>query len=170
VRQSQAALRYGDRGSSSDSNSYKGLPSLLRLRSTDPREPPAIFANYLAHPADLHRLVEGTKVVRQISKTQALAPFYAQEEEPGQQVQNDAEIAEYIRNTVQTCYHPVGTCKMGRDEMAVVDEQLRVHGIKGLRVVDASIMPTIVNGNTNAPTITIAEKASDLIRGKQGRR
>lgn len=148
-----------------------GLPQSrghLQLRSTDPAEHPAIFANYLANPDDLHRLVEGVKVVRRINKAQALAPFYAQEVEPGPEVQSDAEVAEYIRNTAQTAYHPVGTCKMGRDELAVVDEQLRVHGITGLRVVDASIMPTIVNGNTNATTIMIAEKASDLIRGKQG--
>lgn len=118
-----------------------------------------------AHPTDLHRLVEGVKAIRRINKTQALAPFYAQEVEPGQQVQSDAEIIEYIRNTAQSAYHPAGTCKMGRDELAVVDEQLRVHGIEGLRVVDASIMPTIVNGNTNATIIMIAEKASDLIRG-----
>jgi choline dehydrogenase len=149
-----------------------GLPQSrghLQLRSTDPGEHPAIFANYLANPDDLDRLVEGVKVVRRINKTRALAPFYAQEVEPGPEVQSDAEIAEYIRNTAQTAYHPVGTCKMGRDELAVVDEQLRVHGITGLRVVDASIMPTIVNGNTNATTIMIAEKASDLIRGKPGK-
>jgi choline dehydrogenase len=141
----------------------------LQLRSTYPREHPAIFANYLEHPSDLHRLVEGVKVVRRLNKTQALSPFHAQEVEPGPQVESDAAIAEYIRNTAQTAYHPVGTCKMGRDELAVVDEQLRVYGIEGLRVVDASIMPTIVNGNTNATTIMIAEKASDLIRGKQGK-
>lgn len=138
----------------------------LRLRSTDPREHPAIFANYLAHPTDLHRLVEGVKVVRRINRTRAFAPFYAQEIEPGQQVQSDAKIVEYIRNTVQSAYHPVGTCKMGQDELAVVDEQLRVRGIEGLRVVDASIMPTIVNANTNATTIMIAEKASDILSMK----
>ncbi len=139
----------------------------LRLRSTDPREHPALFANYLAHPADLQTLVEGVKVVRRINQTQAFAPFYAEEVAPGQQVQSDAELVEYIRNTVQPYYHLVGTCKMGQDNLAVVDAQLRVHGIEGLRVVDASIMPTIVNGNTNAPTIMIAEKIADLLRNKQ---
>ena len=139
----------------------------LRLRSSDPREHPAIFANYLEHPADLQRLVEGVKVVRRLNRTQALAPFYAEETVPGQQVQSDAEIVQYIRSSVQSYYHPVGTCKMGQDELAVVDEQLRVHGVEGLRVVDASIMPSIVNGTTNAPTIMIAEKISDLLGKKQ---
>jgi len=139
----------------------------LRLRSTDPREHPAIFANYLAHPADLQRLVEGVKVVRRLNQTQALAPFYAEETVPGQQVQSDAEIVQYIRSSVQSYYHPVGTCKMGQDELAVVDEQLRVYGVESLRVVDASIMPSIVNGTTNAPIIMIAEKISDLLGKKQ---
>lgn len=136
----------------------------LTLRSTDPREHPAIFANYLANPADLQALVEGVKLVRQINRTQALTPFYAEEVAPGQQVQSDAAIVEYIRNHALGMNHQVGTCKMGHDRLAVVDEQLRVHGIEGLRVVDASIMPTIVNGNTNAATIMIAEKTAHLLR------
>ncbi len=140
----------------------------LTLRSTNPREYPEIFANYLEDSTDLERLVEGVKIVRRINQTQALASFYGGPGQPGLQVQSDAEIIEYIRDNAQTFFHPGGTCKMGHDEMAVVDEQLRVHGVEGLRVVDASIMPTIVNGNTNAPTIMIAEKASDLIRGKRG--
>lgn len=135
----------------------------LQLRSTDPREHPAIFANYFADPVDMQRLVEGVKVVRRLNQTQAFAPFYEQEVAPGQQVQSEAELVEYIRNNVQTFYHPIGTCKMGHEKLAVVDEQLRVHGVEGLRVVDASIMPTIVNGNMNAPTIMIAEKISDLL-------
>jgi len=136
----------------------------LALRSTDPREHPVLFANYLANPTDLQALVQGVKIVRRINQTQALAPFYAEEVAPGSQVQSDTEIVEYIRNHVQGMQHQVGTCKMGHDHQAVVDEQLRVHGVEGLRVVDASIMPTIVNANTNAATIMIAEKGANLLR------
>jgi choline dehydrogenase len=98
-----------------------------------------------------------------LNQTKAYAPFFEEELYPGPHVRSDNEIVEYIRNHAQTMFHPVGACKMGHDEMAVVDSQLRVHGIEGLRVVDASIMPTIPNGNTNAPVIMIAEKAADLI-------
>jgi choline dehydrogenase len=102
----------------------------------------------------------------ELNQTKAYAPFFEEELYPGPHVRSDNEIVEYIRNHAQTMFHPVGTCKMGHDEMAVVDSQLRVHGIEGLRVVDASIMPTIPNGNTNAPVIMIAEKAADLISGQ----
>lgn len=137
----------------------------LTLRSTDPRQYPAFHANYLANEADLRVLVEEVKQARRLGQTQAFAPFYQEEILPGPLVQSDQEIVAYLRNGVQSLYHPVGTCKMGYDDQAVVDEQLRVHGVEGLRVVDASIMPTVVNGNTNAPTIMIAEKIADLLRG-----
>jgi choline dehydrogenase len=137
----------------------------LVLRSTDPTQQPAIYANYLASETDMQVLVEGVKLARRLGQTKAFAPFYGVETHPGPQVQSDKEIIEYLWGNVETLYHPVGTCKMGQDDLAVVDEQLRVRGIEGLRVVDASIMPTIVNGNTNAPTIMIAEKAADLLRG-----
>lgn len=104
-------------------------------------------------------------MVRRLNQTKAFAPFYQGDAHPGPQVQSDKEMVEFIRNHLQTMYHPVGTCKMGHDDLAVVDEQLCVYDIEGLRVVDASIMPTIVNGNTNAPTIMIAEKIADLLRG-----
>jgi choline dehydrogenase len=110
-------------------------------------------------------LVEGTKLARRLAHTKAFAPFHDVETLPGPHIQSDEDIISYIRRTAETIYHPVGTCKMGNDSLAVVDEQLRVRGIEGVRVVDASIMPTVVNGNTNAPTIMIAEKASDLIKG-----
>ncbi|QBD80391.1 choline dehydrogenase [Ktedonosporobacter rubrisoli] len=139
----------------------------LKLRSTNPREHPAIFANYFEDPADLERLVKGVKIVQRINQAKALGSFYGAPIEAALQGQSDAEIVEYIRNNAQTLYHPVGTCKMGHDEMAVVDEQLRVHGVEGLRVVDASIMPTLIHGNTNAPTIMIAEKTADLLRKNQ---
>jgi choline dehydrogenase len=137
----------------------------LELRSTDPRVYPAIHANYLENQEDLQKLVKGIKLVRRLNHTKAFAPYYEQDINPSQQAQSDIEIAEFIRSSLRTTYHPVGTCKMGHDDLAVVDDQLRVYGVEGLRVVDASIMPTIVNGNTNAPTIMIAEKSADLLRG-----
>jgi len=137
----------------------------LSLRSTDPAQHPAISANYMASEADLQVLVEGIKLARRLAHAKAFDPFRGEEMLPGRQVQSDEELVAYVRSSAETLYHPVGTCKMGHDELAVVDEQLRVRGVEGLRVIDASIMPTIVNGNTNAPTIMIAEKAADLLRG-----
>ncbi|HEY6409867.1 MAG TPA: GMC oxidoreductase, partial [Ktedonobacteraceae bacterium] len=137
----------------------------IALRSTNPAEAPIIQPNYFADEADMQVLVEGVKIARKLGETQAFAPFRDVETHPGPQAQSDEEIAEYIRNHVETLYHPVGTCKMGNDSMAVVDAHLRVNGVEGLRVIDASIMPTVVGGNTNAPTIMIAEKAADLIKG-----
>jgi choline dehydrogenase len=138
----------------------------LELRSTDPTVYPAITANYLASEEDMRVLVEGVKLARRLGQSHAFDAFRGEEALPGPQVASDEEIAAFIRATAETLYHPVGTCKMGRDAQAVVDDQLRVHGIQGLRVIDASIMPTIVNGNTNAPTIMIAEKAADLLKGR----
>jgi choline dehydrogenase len=135
----------------------------LRLRSTDPTQPPAIYANYFAYPADLQTLFKGVQLARSLSKTRAYAPFYEAEGEPGSRIQNDQDLLDYTRTTAETTFHPTGPCKMGHDVMAVVDEQLRVHGIEGLRVVDASIMPIIPNGNTNGPVIMIAEKAAGLM-------
>ncbi len=137
----------------------------IALRSTNPEEAPIIQPNYFAVEADMQDLIEGVKIARKLGETQAFSPFRDVETHPGPQAQSDEEIAEYIRNHVETLYHPVGTCKMGNDSMAVVDAHLRVRGVEGLRVIDASIMPTVVGGNTNAPTIMIAEKAADLIKG-----
>ena len=136
----------------------------LTLRSTDPTQHPAIFANYLAKQEDGEKLVTGIQLVRRLNQTKALAAFYQEDAHPGAQLQRAEELVEFVRNNIQSFYHPVGTCKMGHDALAVVDEQLRVRGTEGLRVVDASIMPTIVNGNTNAATIMIGEKAADLIK------
>ena len=133
----------------------------LTLRSPDPTQHPAIYANYFSAEEDLQALVEGVKLVRRLAQTKAYAPFYEREEIPGPQIQSDEHIIEFLRTSVQTMFHPIGTCKMGNDTMAVVDEHLRVYGIENLRVVDASIMPTIPSGNTNAPTIMIAEKIAD---------
>lgn len=136
----------------------------IKLRSNNPLEPPLIQPNYLANEADLPPLVEGVKIARKIVQARAFDSFRGEELVPGDQVQQEEDIQEFIRNHAQTLYHPVGTCKMGNDAMAVVNSRLQVHGVQGLRVVDASIMPSIVGGNTNAPTIMIAEKAADLIK------
>jgi choline dehydrogenase len=136
----------------------------ITLCSSDPLESPAIQPNYLASEADVKVLVEGVKFARRLAQTKAFDPFLGAEVTPGPQVQTDQAIAETLCNTAETIYHPVGTCKMGSDPMAVVDAELRVRGILGLRVVDASIMPTMVSGHTNAVTIMIAEKAADLIK------
>jgi len=136
----------------------------LTLRSTDPTQPPAIFANYLAHEADQQTLVKGMKLVRRLAQTTSFARYTERETIPGSQVQSDAQIVEFLRENGRTISHPVGTCKMGHDEMAVVDEQLRVRGVEGLRIADAAIMPTLIGGNTNAASIMIGEKAADMIR------
>lgn len=136
----------------------------ISLRSNRPADPPVIQANYLAEEADRRVLVEGVKLSRELAQTKAFAAFRGAEAFPGPQIKSAEAIAGYVRNNVQTLYHPVGTCKMGHDALAVVDEQLRVHGLEGLRVVDASVMPSIVGGNTNAPTIMIAEKAAAMIK------
>lgn len=139
----------------------------LTLRSPDPFDDPAMDPQYLTEDKDMEILVEGIKKGREIAQADSLDEYRGEEIWPGEDVQSDQEIEEHIRKTAHTVYHPVGTCKMGDDDMAVVDDQLRVHGVEGLRVVDASVMPTIVGGNTNGPTIAIAEKAADLIKGKQ---
>ena len=140
----------------------------IGLRSSDPLDDPAIFPNYLSTEEDRRALREGTKMVRALARQPALEAICGAEETPGKAVRSDAEIDAWIRATGETIYHPVGTCRMGRagDAMAVVDAQLRVQALAGLRVVDASVMPTLVGGNTNAPTIMIAEKAADMIRGR----
>src|SRR5207237_2946289 len=110
---------------------------------------------------------EGINLCRKVGQAAAFEPFRGRELYPGPDVQGDAAMTDYIRAVAVTADHPVGTCKMGSDPLSVVDAELRVHGLEGLRVVDASIMPAIVSGNTNAPTIMIAEKSGDLITGKQ---
>lgn len=143
---------------------YPNSKGRITLRSSSPLEPPIIQPNYLASEADLQGLTEGLKLARKIVQMSAFNTFRGEELFPGIQVQQDEDIHTFIRNTAETLYHPVGTCKMGNDAMSVVNSRLQVHGVQGLRVVDASIMPSIVGGNTNAPTIMIAEKAADLIK------
>jgi choline dehydrogenase-like flavoprotein len=123
-----------------------------------------IDPNFLGEGDDLQRLLKGFKLMRELLHQPALASPGARESARSAAAQSDADIAQFIRNYGDTIYHPVGTCRMGQGEGDVVDAQLKVHGIAGLRVVDASIMPRIISGNTNAPTIMIAEKAADLIK------
>ncbi len=154
---------------------FTGAVSLTRLqnigsvslRSSNLNDPPTIRMNYLQNQADVQKLVEGIKLIRQVFQSSVFDEFRGEEIAPGAEVQSDEALVAYIRNNCSTVWHPVGTCKMGIDSMAVVDPELRVHGIEGLRVVDASIMPTITTGNTNAPTIMIGEKAADLIKSSR---
>ena len=133
------------------------------IGSPDPHDYPAIHPNYLSTPLDQQTVVASMRLARKLTQTNALSKFIVQEKVPGAKVTTDEDLLEMARNISQTIYHPTSTCKMGSDKMAVVDHRLKVHGIARLRVVDASIMPTITSGNTNAPTIMIAEKASDMI-------
>jgi choline dehydrogenase-like flavoprotein len=135
----------------------------LRLRSANPLDRPAIDPKYLSDPDDLRLTLLGLRLARRIAASRAFAKVVAAEVWPGPSAISDADLASYVRRTASTYFHPVGTCKMGSDEMSVVDAALRVHGIEGLRVADGSIMPTLVSGNTNAPIIMIGEKAADLL-------
>ena len=137
---------------------------LQRLANADPQTAPLIDPAFLQDPDDVARLVRGFREVRRIMGQPALARHGGRESAASAEAQTDAQIEQFVRRHADTIYHPVGTCRMGQDKMAVVDAQLRVHGVPGLRVVDASVMPRIVSGNTNAPTIMIAEKAADWIR------
>ena len=135
----------------------------LTLRSADPKDPPIIDPNYLAVAEDMDVIVKGLKIARKILKSKAFDAYRGEEHLPGATVQSDAALQEFVRNWAQNIYHPVGTCKMGHDPLAVVNDRLQVHGIQGLRVADASIMPVIINANTNNPCIMIGEKCADLI-------
>ncbi len=137
----------------------------LELRSANPADPPAMHPNYLATETDRRTIVDGLKLARRLLGTPDMQHFITSEYIPGDAVQTDEQLLEYARQYGGTVFHPTSTCKMGSDPMAVVDAELRVHGIGGLRVVDASIMPAVVSGNTNAAAIMIAEKAADLVRG-----
>ena len=137
----------------------------VKVESPDSLAYPKIYPNYLSDERDCTVAVDGIKVARRIAEAPALRDCIIDEYVPGKEYQTDSELLDAARRHSQTIYHPAGTCKMGNDASAVVDHQLRVHGLEGLRVVDASIMPEIVSGNTNAPTIMIAEKAADMILG-----
>jgi choline dehydrogenase len=135
----------------------------VRIKSSDPNVPPAIQMRYLSARSDCDTVVDGLKLMRRIMNQKAMLRFIAEEREPGPKCQSDADLLEFARNTGTTVYHPTSTCRMGSDPAAVVDERLRVHGFERLRVVDASIMPTVVSGNTNAAAVMIGEKGADMI-------
>ena len=137
----------------------------VTLRASDPRTPPAIDPNYWGDPYDREMSLRGFKLAREIMAQEAFRPFILCERYPGPDVRSDADIAAYARRVGKTDFHPVGTCKMGQDEMAVVDPALKVRGLDGLRVIDSSVMPLLTTGNTNAPTIMVAEKGADHVRG-----
>ena len=126
-------------------------------------EPPAINFNFLAESIDRECLLATMRLTRQLMAAPAMAWLEPEEFGPGQQAQSDEELLDYVKRTAETAYHPVGTCKMGSDPMAVVDRELKVHGLENLRVADASIMPTLTSGNTNAPSIMIGEKCAALV-------
>jgi choline dehydrogenase len=137
----------------------------IRLRSTDPTETPLIQPNYLSEARDRETMREAFKAMREVMHQPALAALSDGEIWPQPDIRSDADIDAFIRATGGTVYHPVGTCRMGGDDAAIVDETLKVRGTEGLRVVDASVMPSLVGGNTHAPTVMIAEKAADMILG-----
>ncbi len=135
----------------------------VRAGSNDPMVKPKVFCNYLDSEEDVRSTIYGLKWMRELFASKTFDDIRAEEDNPGSDVVTDADWGDYLRDHGSTLYHPVGTCKMGSDKMAVVDDRLRVHGISGLRVVDASIMPRLTSGNTNAPTLMIAEKASTMV-------
>ena len=135
----------------------------VRIKSADPLAAPAMQPNYLSTARDRQMLVAGIRLARRLAATKALSPYVKREHQPGPAAASDEELLEFAKSTGGTIFHPSGTCKMGRDSHAVVDPKLRVHGLEDLRVVDCSVMPTLVSGNTNVPVIMIAEKAADLI-------
>ena len=140
----------------------------MRLASKDPLAAPLIDPNFLSDRDDMARMIRGIKLTRNILAQPAMVALGGKELTTSARAQTDAEIEQFIRDHADTIYHPAGTCRMGNSPLDVVDAQLRVHGLEGLRVVDASIMPTLVSGNTNAPVMMIAEKAADMIKAAQG--
>jgi len=146
-------------------NLYPRSRGEVRLASSDPRVAPRVNPNILADPEDTAPLLHGLRLARQLCDTPAFAPYKATEVRPGRSIRSDAELKAYLREATATAHHPVGSCRMGIDALAVVDPTLRVRGIDALRVVDAAVFPCIVGGNTNAPIVMVAEKAADMITG-----
>ncbi len=138
----------------------------IRLASVDPRQAPRLDPNLLGDPDDIRPLLHGLKLARRLLAADAFKPFKAREVAPGPAVATDAELIAYLRRVASTVHHPVGTCRMGTEGTAVVNPELQVHGVSGLRVVDASIFPSVICGNTNAPVVMVAEKAADMILGR----
>jgi choline dehydrogenase-like flavoprotein len=151
-------------------NSYTARPKsrgTVRLRSADPAAPPVVDPNFLGDPDDLRISTEGVKISREIFSQPALAKYVRRIRFPDDSVRSQTDFEAYARQYGRTSYHPTCTCRMGKDEMAVVDPQLRVRGLDGIRICDSSAMPSLIGSNTNAPTIMLAEKAADLIRGNR---
>jgi choline dehydrogenase len=140
----------------------------VTLRSPHPSDPPRIRFNYMSHPDDWIEFRSAIRLTREIFAQEALSPYFAREIKPGSDCQSDAQIDDFVREHVESAYHPCGTCRMGaaRDRHAVVDPECRVIGVDGLRVADSSIFPRVTNGNLNAPSIMAGEKAADMILGK----
>ncbi len=169
-----AALMYDHTRKKADRHGFMAHVCQLRpesrgyisIKSADPLAAPIIQPNYLEAEEDRRALREGVRLAREVFAQPAFDPYRGPELMPGAHVQKDDQIDAFVRRTAETIYHPVGSAKMGTDREAVVDSALRVHGVEGLRVVDASVMPSLVSGNTNAPTIMIAEKAADMILGR----
>jgi len=141
----------------------------VRIKSSDANQSPTILFNYMSHPDDWEEFRACVRLTRELFMQEAMKPYAGEEIQPGRNVQSDAEIDDFIREHCESAYHPCGTCRMGsvKDKMAVVDPECRVIGTENLHVVDSSIMPQVTNGNLNAPTIMIGEKAADHILGKQ---
>ncbi|MCJ8309658.1 MAG: GMC oxidoreductase, partial [Hyphomicrobiales bacterium] len=151
-------------------NSYNTRPKArgtVRLRSASAADQPLVDPNFLGHPDDVKRSVEGVKLSVDVFNQPSLQKYIRQIRFPDESVKTQADFEDYARRYGRTSYHPTCTCKMGIDDMAVVDPQMKVHGIDGLRICDSSTMPSLVGSNTNAPTIMMAEKASDMIRGNR---
>ena len=169
-----AALMYDHTRKKSDRHGFMAHVCQLRpesrgyisIKSSDPTVAPIIQPNYLAAEEDRRAMREGVRLAREVFAQAAFDPYRGPEMMPGAHIQTDAQIDAFVRKTAETIYHPVGSAKMGKDQDAVVDPELKVYGVEGLRVVDASVMPALVSGNTNAPTIMIAEKAADMILGR----
>ena len=136
----------------------------VTLKSADPFDDPSIDPKFLSHPDDMQDMIDGYKKMMEVLNTEPFSKYIKDHTQTPIDINNDKEIEQALRTEADTVYHPVGTCKMGNDDMSVVDSNLKVRNVNGLRVVDASIMPTLIGGNTNAPTIMIGEKASDLIK------
>ncbi|HRX35729.1 MAG TPA: GMC family oxidoreductase N-terminal domain-containing protein [Aestuariivirga sp.] len=157
-------------GNGATCNSYHVRPKsrgYVKLRSSNPTDAPLIDPNSFAEPYDLDRHIDGIKITQEVGRSRAMRKFVTAEHFPGPGVKTRQDYEDIARANARSSYHPVGTCKMGTDDMAVIDPHLRVRGIESLRVCDSSIMPEVVSSNTNAPTIAIAEKAADLIRGNR---
>lgn len=147
-------------------NLYPRSRGQVTLSSADIRDPPRVQASLFQDPADIAPMLRGLRLARRLCAAPPLARYQAHEAQPGAAALDDAALIAYLRRAAGTAHHPVGTCRMGVDAGAVVDPQLRVNGVRGLRVVDASVFPSIVGGNTNAPVVMVAERAADLIRGR----